>query len=44
MRREVREREKNMEEETERVSHPLPLCLTVFPVRISVHRPNNLDA
>ena len=44
MRREVREREKNKEEEKERVSHPLPLPLAVFSVRISLHRPNNLDA
>ena len=44
MRREVSEREKNKEEEKERVYHLLPLPLAVFPVRISLHRPNNLDA
>ena len=44
VRREVSEREKNKEEEKERVYHPLPFPLAVFPVRISLHRPNNLDA
>ena len=44
MRREVSEREKNKKEGKESVYHPLPFPLAVFPVRISLHRPNNLDA